>query len=376
MTAADSLGVYIHIPFCLRKCPYCDFCSIGYDPGMADAYTEAICQEMREAETSGRPAATVYLGGGTPPTLGGERLARILAQVSRIHEVDPAAEITVEANPGVLDEALVDALLAAGVNRLSLGVQSFHPSTLTALERIHGPEEAWAAAEMAARFCTWSLDLMFGVMGQSPEEAETDAERALSTSTPHVAAYCLTVEEGTALQERVARGGVDLPSPELQREMFDAVGGALEAGGLERYEVSNFARPGHESRHNRAYWLGREYVGYGAAAHSCLGSQRSWNVADPREYIERIARGRSPSNGREVRTPRARFLEALMLRLRTREGVELDGICGLADAAGETGFRERLGRQLELGLVCEAGGRLRLTPAGLPLADSVILALA
>jgi oxygen-independent coproporphyrinogen-3 oxidase len=158
--------------------------------------------------------------------------------------------------------------------------------------------------------------------------------------------------------------------------MFDAVGGALEAGGLERYEVSNFARPGHESRHNRAYWMGREYVGYGAAAHSCLGSQRSWNVADPGEYIERIARSRSPSDGREVRTPRARFLEALMLRLRTREGVELDGICGLAEAAGETGFRERLGRQLELGLVSDQGGWLRLTPEGLPLADSVILGLA
>lgn len=374
-----ALGVYIHVPFCLRKCPYCDFASVPFDDALAEAYTVALCMEIRQGASTAESVGsvrTVYLGGGTPTVLGLTRLAAIIECVRTFHSVPTDAEVTVEANPGALTGELVEGLLAAGVNRLSIGVQSFHAETLAALGRAHSADEGVQAVAHASRAPRWSLDLMFGVMGQTLDQAVRDVQLALATGAAHVSAYCLTVEDGTPLHIRVARGEVSLPDPGLQRAMFDAVGDTLEAGGLARYEISNFARAGHESRHNLGYWLGHSYVGYGASAHSYLGGVRWWNVPDPAEYVRRVESGLRPEAGRETETPRTRYLETLMLRLRTRHGVPYGDVQQLANEAGERSFPDRVAAQEALGLLECSNGWLRLTREGLPFADSVIHALA
>ena len=376
MSPEPGLGVYVHIPFCLRKCPYCDFASVRYHDGLADRYLDALRREIDALAPAGRPAATVYIGGGTPTTLGPERLGRLVEWVRSRHEARPDAEVTIEANPGAFDPLFAEVLLDSGVNRVSVGVQSFDGAVLKSLGRIHCSTESLQALAVARRFPTWSLDLMFGVMGQSLEQAVRDARLAVESGASHVSAYCLSLEEGTPLHARVSRGLTPAPDPGLQRAMFDAVGDTLEAAGLRRYEISNFARPGHESRHNLAYWRRQEYIGYGASAHSYLGGERRWNVPDPAEYAGRVEAGAAPEAGREAETPQTRYLETLMLGLRMRAGAGLEELARLAARAGEAGFEERGASQEAFGWLERSEGRLRLTRQGLPLADSVIRALA
>ncbi len=376
MSPEPGLGVYVHIPFCLRKCPYCDFASVRYHDGLADRYLDALRGEIDTLAPAGRPVATVYIGGGTPTTLGPERLGRVVEWVRSRHEVRPDAEVTIEANPGAFDPRFAEVLLDSGVNRVSVGVQSFDGAVLRSLERIHSSAESLQALAVARRFPTWSLDLMFGVMGQSLEQAIRDAQLAVESGASHVSAYCLTLEEGTPLHTRVSQGLTPPPDPGLQRAMFDAVGDTLEVAGLRRYEISNFARPGHESRHNLAYWRRQEYIGYGASAHSYLSGERRWNVPDPTDYVGRVEAGAAPEAGREAETPQTHYLETLMLGLRMRVGVGLEELTRLAANAGEAGFEDRVASQEALGWLERIEGRLRLTRQGLPLGDSVIRALA
>ncbi len=377
MTPEAPAGLYVHIPFCLRRCGYCDFATYALTERDPTGYVDAV---LREAELRQREATaaldSLYLGGGTPTALPRGETERLLRGLRAAFRLAPEAEVTVEANPGTLDAALCASLREAGANRLSLGVQSFADRHLATLGRAHDGAEAVVAARLASRFPRWSLDLIHAIPGQSVADARADVDRALELGARHVSAYGLTYEEGTPLWRARREGSVVPATEDEELALYRAVGEALEAGGLRRYEVSNFAVPGQESRHNRSYWRGGRYIGLGAAAHSHVGARRVWNTPDPAEYAAILRTGELPVAGSEVLTARDRFLERLMLGLRACEGLPRDALLALAAEAGESGFAARLETSLGRGNVMLDGGWLRIPPERLPLADRIIRDLA
>jgi oxygen-independent coproporphyrinogen-3 oxidase len=370
-------GLYVHVPFCARKCPYCDFASVPVSEVSPEGYVDAV---LREAELAAprwsTPFGTLYVGGGTPTVLPAADLHRLISGLQNRLPVAADAEVTVEANPGSLDAEKAETLLAAGVSRLSLGVQSFDDAVLGTLGRVHTAREAANAIRLAQRFPEWSLDLIHAVPGQTVASAVRDARLAVRHGAPHVSAYSLTYEDATPFGARRAGGSITLVPEDDELAMFDGVGETLEQAGLRRYEVSNFARPGHESKHNQSYWLRRPYLGLGAGAHSLATadgmSARRWNAPSPRDYIDAIQAGVTPETGTEIITPYALYLEVLMMGLRMTDGTDWEDLRAAAEAAGEDDLERRVEVERELGTLENAGGRLRLTASGLRVADSVI----
>lgn len=319
-------GVYIHIPFCRQKCFYCDFPSwAGRERYMAD-YIEALCWEIQQqgslfVQRWGRPA-TIYIGGGTPTVLSPVLLKILLAQINEVF-VPPLSEFTVEANPGTIDTAKLALLRQHGVNRLSLGVQSFDDAILRRIGRIHTGAQAVEAVRLAraAGFTNVSLDLMYGLPGQSLADLETSVEQALALAPQHISIYGLQLEAGTAFAKMQEQGRLILPSDDLTEQMYDYMTTALPAAGYARYEISNFARPGYASRHNLAYWQDVPYLGLGAAAHSYLDGQRWENVADIGTYIQQIKAGQLPRVPEEPATREIAMEEFAFLALRTATGI-------------------------------------------------------
>jgi len=356
----DAFGVYLHVPFCARRCDYCAFRTWVGKEHIMSAYVEACRIEIRRAEAAGMPLATsVFVGGGTPSMLPAEELASLVDAVPR----RPGAEVTVEANPGSFDERDVRTWTSGGVNRVSLGVQSTDPTVLVGLGRIQDPDTVpLAVANLkAAGVPTFNLDLIYGGAGETAESWERTLSEVLALGPPHVSAYALTVEPGTPL----ARDPRRHPDDDVQAERYEVADRVLAAAGLRWYEVSNWARPGHECRHNRLYWSQGNYVGIGAAAHSHLSGRRWWNVPTPEAYIARIRAGRDPRQAGEVLGPAERRFERLSLELRTREGVSLAEL-------GEVGTRLAELR----GLVELEADRVVLTRRGRLLANEVTLRLA
>lgn len=367
MTAAVR-NLYVHIPFCRHKCGYCDFNAYaGMDRLMPD-YVNAMETELTEVR--GRldfgPLDTVYLGGGTPSLLPAELLTRFLRFVHQTFEVAGDAEITIEANPGSTDEAKLEAWTEAGVNRLSLGVQGFDGRALAVLERRTDAAQAETAFRRAraAGIRNINIDLIYAVPHQSRESWIETLRRGIALGPDHVSAYCLTFEEGTLLWRRRAEGRLPEVDPDLQWDQLEAACEELEAAGYERYEVSNWARPGHESRHNRAYWRCRPVYGAGAGAHSYLvdrgAARRSWNKAVPRAYIAAADKTADFEDLDERKT----VAESLMLGLRTAEGMH-----------EPSGFGPELGELEAAGLVRRAGGRVAPTRRGMDLHNQIALAV-
>lgn len=344
--------MYVHVPFCARRCDYCAFATWDDRAALMGPYAEACVAELASASLP--PATSVFFGGGTPSLLPAASLAAVLAAVARA----PGAEVTVECNPDDVTEARLAAYREAGVTRISLGVQSLRPHVLAALGRAHDPDVARRAARLVAGagFASWSVDLILGAAGESAADWAATVEAVLSLCPPHVSAYALTVESGTPLAADPAR----FPDDDDQADKYLAADAALEAAGLASYEVSNWARPGHECRHNLLYWSQGDYRGIGAAAHSHRGGRRWWNVRTPERYIARIGAGSSPEAGAEVLGDEERRREALQLALRTRQGVPAAALEG-ADALD--------------GLVDRRGGRLVLTPQGRLLGNEVAVRL-
>ena len=372
------ISIYIHIPFCLSKCPYCDFSSqvAGAEP--IDAYVAALCLEVRAAadwlRAESRSVATVYMGGGTPTVLSADQIARILEPA--LEPADSGAEITVEVNPGTIDLAKLKRLAEDGVNRLSIGAQSLDDAVLRSLSRIHSAEEARRAIDLAGRagFDELSVDLMFGVPGQRIESFADTLDEVVALGAPHVSAYCLTFEEGTPLLLARQAGRVSEPDEGEVISMFWLAEEKLAEGALRRYEISNFARPGHECAHNLVYWRGGEYLGLGAAAHSFLGRERWWNTSDIDEYVRCISTAQSAEEGREALTADQRAMERAMLGLRLTEGLPLSELTPLGGTSSPTA-PSTLQSLESRGLIKLSGGRVRLTRDGLIVADDVILEL-
>lgn len=368
------LAVYIHVPFCVRKCAYCDFASFSGCESQFDAYFGELNDEIESwRETlSAREITSIFFGGGTPSLPPAEHICRILEHVRNIAHFADDIEITIEANPGTLTPEKLRAYRASGVNRISIGVQSFDAELLKNLGRIHTPQQAADAVHMAreAGFENISIDLMYALPGQSLKQWKDTLEAALALPIRHISAYSLIVEEGTPMFARVERGEAVIPDDEVVNEMQRYAIERFAQAGMLRYEISNFAQPGRESRHNITYWLGGDYLGLGSAAHSLVNGARFCNPPALEDYLA----------GQRMldKTPCTRedcMEETLMLATRMVRGLDLE------KWARDFGQRLEEVRAKEIqkltghGLVEIEGGFLRLTTKGLELQDAVVLEL-
>lgn len=322
---AEKLGLYIHIPFCRSKCDYCDFYSLSGRETRMDDYQKALLVHMGETAPQARSYSvdTVYFGGGTPSFYGEKRLRALLKSIGKRFELAKDAEITVECNPDSVDKQMLTQLRRAGFNRISLGVQSACDRELAQLHRPHTFAQAQeaAAAARAAKFKNLSLDLIYGLPGQDMAGWQDTVEQALALEPEHLSCYGLKVEPGPPLDDRVVRGE-RLPGDDAQADMYLWMVDRLAQAGYLQYEISNFARPGFQSRHNLKYWMGRPYIGFGPGAHSDFGGRRYSFVRDLEDYISGILEGGRVIDQSELIPQRERGGEYLMLRLRTTRGVE------------------------------------------------------
>lgn len=373
MTTPTAL--YVHIPFCIKRCSYCDFNSSVYQDDIASRYVAAIIKQLRRVK--GYPYQTVYIGGGTPTAVKEEQLYWLLDAICSLLDMKQVREYTVEVNPGTINARKVALLRQAGVNRISLGIQSFNKKGLQLLGRIHSREDALDAFSIlrSAGFDNLSIDLIFGWPGQNLKEWEEDLAEAVALNPEHISAYCLTIERGTSLSRQIRRDSVPRPDEMVQLDMMKKTISFLTSpeNSYEHYEISNFARKGCHCLHNINYWKNLPYVGIGAGAVSYLDGRRTSNVKDVLGYIRRVESGRSPRAFSERLDPRRRAAETLVMALRMTSGI------GEEDFARQTGFslRELYGKIIEkecrLGLMSMRRGRLRLTRRGLFVANSVMV---
>lgn len=371
------IGLYMHVPFCFKKCNYCDFVSLPYDAGMAASYVCALKKEIAFYGSRLSPALkelqSIYIGGGTPTILPAELLTEILAAVRADFSWPDGIEVTVEANPGTVDETKLRILREAGVNRVSFGAQAAQERLLTLLGRRHGwrqVNEAVAAARRAG-FDNVSLDLIYGIPGQRMRDWRETIELTAGLGVEHISAYNLKIEPDTPLHRDVTTGYTIPCDEELEVEMLYYTIDRLAENGYRHYEISNYARPGLEARHNLIYWQNEDYLGCGPAAHSYLNSVRSANHTDLRRYIGCLKNGAPPVMAEEVLTSRERLGEAMFLGLRLTEGVDLRRFAERYGENPEVLFRESLDKLMKLKLVKISDYRLRLTKKGLPLANEV-----
>jgi len=371
----ETLGIYIHIPFCRSKCDYCDFYSLSGREESMDRYQKALLAHLKETAfaAQGHVVDTVYFGGGTPTYYGARRLRELLTAVKKYYKVDKGAEITFEANPDSADFNTLRTLRRAGFNRVSLGYQSACP---VELEKVHRPhtvrqgDEAVAAARKA-KLNNLSLDLIYGLPGQTMDSWRATVEHALSLSPEHLSCYGLKVEEGTPLAARVS-AGEPLPDDDAQADMYLWTVDRLARAGYEQYEISNFAKPGFESRHNLRYWLLEPYIGFGPGAHSDFGRRRySW-VRDLDGYVKGVLEGGDLLDSEDLIPQKERGSEYLMLGLRTARGIEEWEYRGryFMDFAP---IQERLEYFRTQGWAEKTGeGRWRFTPKGFLVSNQLI----
>ncbi|MBO4646431.1 MAG: radical SAM family heme chaperone HemW [Bacteroidales bacterium] len=321
-------GIYIHFPFCKQKCIYCNFYSVA-SQRQREAYWDALCREMeiRRNFLPAQPIDTLYIGGGTPSLCTPQELEKMLNSLSRFYTFSKDWEFTLEANPEQLTPDYLSSLKLLGINRLSIGVQSFDDRILQLLNRRHTAKEAKEAVLRAAQvgFENLSIDLIYDIAYRTGEQWREELCTALSLPIVHLSAYSLTVEENTLLAKRVARGERYIPEESDTERDYAILEEMTEKAGFEQYEISNFARNRLVSRHNSAYWSGQPYLGLGAAAHSFLRPVRQWNIADISQYIEGILRG-NPAVEREELSMDQQYDEMVLLRLRTREGLLLEEV--------------------------------------------------
>ncbi|MCI8599929.1 MAG: oxygen-independent coproporphyrinogen III oxidase [Lachnospiraceae bacterium] len=360
-----DLGIYIHIPFCARKCAYCDFLSAPATEEVKVQYVKALKKEIEAFREMGQAyeTVTVFFGGGTPSLLTGEQLVEILKEVNRCCPIRSGAEITVECNPGTLTEEKLKAYKRAGVSRLSMGLQSAQNEELKKLGRIHTWEEFLISYEMAREkgFGNINVDLMSALPGQRRKTWADTLEQVLKLSPEHISAYSLIIEEGTPFYERYSPGGPlseELPDEDTERQMYYDTKEILERAGYERYEISNYAKPGYLCRHNLAYWNRTDYKGFGIGAASLLDNVRYQNSRELTAYL----RGEFSWESREVLTRKERLEETMFLGLRKMEGVQL--------TEELTATYEPIFRDLEQkGLLFRQSGRVCLTDKGIDISN-------
>lgn len=370
------MGCYVHIPFCVKKCAYCDFNSYGgYKDDAVRRYVRALEREVRSQTKRETSVDSVFFGGGTPTAIPANDEAALLQAVRESLPVTNDAEITTEANPGTADIAGLDVLRRAGFNRISFGVQSFDAGLLKTLDRIHSAGEAREAvkAARAAGFGNVSVDLMFGLPRQTMAQWHDTLNAALELGTDHISLYSLIVEEGTGFATLAGKGRLPLPEDDLVAEMYQLAIDTAAGAGLAQYEISNFARPGYECRHNIHYWRNDPYYGFGAGAVGYLDDVRRTNRKLPAEYAGAVERGEDLVLEAEELTPSQQMAETIMLGLRlTREGVDCRRFARRFGVDPREVYSCQVERFTKLGLLEAAGDTLRLTPRGVFLGNEVM----
>jgi oxygen-independent coproporphyrinogen-3 oxidase len=372
-------GLYVHVPFCETKCGYCDFYSVAiYDRRPSDALLECLIRELHD-RTNGRPGwiHTMFIGGGTPTILRNEQLSAIFGPLGRIAHANRVAEFTVEANPATVDLAKLDILVRAGVDRISMGAQSFEPNELKVLERLHSPDDI-APSVALVRKCgirRLNLDLIFAIPGQSLASWRGSLERAMALEVDHIACYGLTYEPATRLTKQLHQGRITPCEDGLAAEMYELAIEQLVAAGYKQYEISNFARPGQQCLHNLIYWRNEDYIGVGPSAAGYVNGERYKNVADVAGYIRRIQQSGKAVIESERLTGPAAAADTLMTQLRLNEGVDVKAFIQRHSADIWRRVAECANALAGIGLLELTGGRLSLTGRGRLLGDAVLVEL-
>ena len=367
-------GIYLHIPFCKKRCIYCDFFSttlLKY----RGAYVGALCRELRQRKDylKGESVKTIYLGGGTPSLLQRTELEQLFSEIGKVYGLEAFEEITIEANPDDLTEHYMQMLTTLPINRLSIGIQTFNDDSLKLLNRRHTAEEAISAVKRCqdAGFHNLSIDLIYGLPNETVAQWQYDLEQAVGLGVQHISAYSLTYEEGTALWKLREKQQVQEADEEESLLFFKMLMDALKATGYEHYEISNFCLPGYHSRHNSSYWEGIPYLGCGPSAHSFDGTSRQWNLANLEQYLQGIYEG-TPIFEREVLDLTTRYNEFVMTGLRTAKGIELPK---LRQQFGEKLYRYLLEMAkpcIERQFLLITENRLHFTESGLFISDDII----
>lgn len=380
VSEAKDCGLYIHIPFCRTKCQYCSFNSCPCQGAPPQEYITAV---VRQCEAFGalwpepKRIGSLFIGGGTPTVYNAEMLAGLLASCGKIFSLAAQAEMTVESNPNTITREGLIALRRVGMNRLSIGVQSFDNTLLAVLGRSHSAEDARAAIGMAkeAGFANINIDLMYGLPGQTTDMLQDTLEQALALDVEHIALYELSIEEGTPFARRLERGTLVLPEESEVLAMEALLQSELPANGYERYEISNYAKPGYGCRHNINYWRNGEYIGVGAGAVSYIDGVRTKNIDSPDDYIARIASDLSICDFSECLSEEAAFRETVIMGLRMIGGVDLQCLQKRFELEPITYYGVTLEKLLADELLRIEGKYLQLTPKSLPVANQVLSAL-
>ncbi len=383
--ALKPVGVYVHFPFCLSRCPYCDFTSSAPSTLPHAAYASAVLEELdRRLATedwSCRELSSIYFGGGTPSLWSSREIERVIEKIVLLLPAGPDVEITVEANPEPRASRGLAELRLASVNRISFGIQSFQKAFLETLGRRHDEMDSLRAVERARKtgFENVSVDLMYGIPDQSVRAAMKDARLAADTGADHVSAYALTLHPGVPMEREAFAGRLRLPSEDLSVEMEDAVMAVLQGAGFRRYEISNLARAGKKAVHNTGYWTGREYLGLGAGAHGFhlpgkdgrMGGRRHENSPSPDRYLDLVLGGMDPTEKSESLEPAALLRERLFLGMRLLDGVDLAELAAWSGIEVEKEYAQALESLEKRGLVERIGTKVRPTSLGLRFNDTI-----
>ncbi len=370
-------GIYVHIPFCKSRCIYCDFFSTTLLE-LRDSYVRAVCKEIddRSDFLGDKEIQTIYFGGGTPSQLSAEHISTILNTIHNEFHVSSSPEVTIEMNPDDVTPSYATKIQRLGVNRVSLGVQSFNDSILQFINRRHNASKAIEAVNILQEcgFSNISIDLMFGFPHQTLVQCEADIDQALRLRIQHISTYSLMYEEGTRLYDLLQRHKIEEIDEELSLDMYHTIVRRLKDKGYEHYEISNFALPGLRSKHNSSYWNNTEYLGIGAGAHSFNGTTRSWNVNDIKRYIEGTNQGVLVSE-QEILTLDQRFNETVMTRLRTSEGIDLNYINQHFGSDYLSYLTKAATPYYNNGMLTNDGQRMRLTEEGIYTSNDIISSL-
>ena len=369
---AKDLGLYVHIPLCVRKCNYCDFCSYPLtDASWRERYVDLLCEEIKGYKGKDYSADTVFFGGGTPSLLSGPKLKRIMSSLRESFHIKDCAEITLEANPGAVTEEGIEDYISAGVNRISLGLQSIHENELENLGRIHSYTDFLKTFKLAreAGINNINVDLMYGIPNQTAASFSETLDALCELSPEHLSVYGLILEEGTPFYG--ARGSLNLPSADSECDMYELACKKLTSAGYNHYEISNYSRDGRASRHNLKYWRGEEYIGFGVSAYSYLGGVRFGNPRDIDLYLE----GDRFGDVEKVDSPELLREEYIMLRLRLSEGFSLEEYRERFDRDFLFENMNMVKRLTEAGLAHVFNGRFSLTERGLYVSNSIICEL-
>ncbi|PVV84822.1 radical SAM family heme chaperone HemW [Dehalogenimonas alkenigignens] len=371
----SELSLYFHIPFCRRKCSYCSFISYAGREGQVVDYVEALIIELRLTRRPGAVVRTIYFGGGTPSLLSAGDVGRILDAVRQYYHVDSRVEITLEANPGTVDEDYLRRLRQVGVNRLSLGVQSLDDGELIFLGRLHTAVDAKRTVEKAraAGFTNLSLDFIYGLPSRCLTDWDSMLDGIIALGADHLSLYGLTLEPGTKLGEAAARGELPAVDPDRAASEYELASARLSAAGYQNYEISNWSKVGFESRHNLVYWRRGEYRGLGVAAHSLIDERRIANTDSLDGYVGALASGNLPPHEIEIIGQAGALSESVILGLRLADGISLDDIGRQYKIDLDSRYAAVIGELSGFGLVEVSGGRLQLTPRGRLLGNEVFI---